>query len=415
MGEIQRQIRWRPALWMGALCLVIGACGEAPTTADKASEEIQLLEVGIAALWNDGPMVPIEGVEVRSIYRQNANDAGERITSHTRPRTSRYHESRRFRGIQIVQALNGDEAWATVDGTLVPVPEKERALLRLHPFLFSVSLLRTLKDATSFELDFKGAVTLENQIHAQRLEVSPIGEGILSKMTIILDFGTRDHLVRRVELRTKGVNEAHILFMDDYRPVAIHDTPSSHMMVAFRLTAYRDETILGSESVKSVTFNKATTNGLFDKPQPESIGHLLKPCVDGRVAFAEIPAAESTDTESIVDELKEWVEANNLQAAGPLVYRHELSADETRISRVFIPIASGENTPKAHKVFAIEQSPPSLALCQTFADKGNLSRTLAALRTGADENGRSPRQAAYEVHFTPDGSTRQIQLLLKEE
>lgn len=418
MGEKEHLARRAPLFILGAICLAFGACGQ-PKQPDKTiSEELQLIEAGIAALWNDGPIAEIHAVEVHSIYRQDERDGGERIASFIQPKTERYLEERLFRGIRVVQALNGEEAWATVDGMPVPVPEKERILLGLHPFLFSVSLLRTLQDESQFDLKFRGTVTLENQVHAQRLEVSPLGNDILSKMVIILDFGTRDHLVRRVELQAEGTNESHILFMDDHRPVPIQGSPSSHMMVAFRLTAFQDKNQLGFETVNDVTFNKPNPVAFFSDDKSTPTKQVLKDCVSGRVALVKIEAGQGDKVDSQVEDLKQWIEDSGLKTAGPLVFVRDLtkkSASAPQITQIFIPIASGDDLQEPHKIFSIETIVPSTALCQTLVGTPNLTETLESLQGAADDEGKTTLNLAYEIHFTPDGSTRQIQLLLKED
>ena len=418
MGEKPHLARRALLFVLGALCLAFGACGQ-PKQPDKTiSEELQLLEAGIAALWNDGPITEILAVEVRSTYRQDERDGGEHIANFIQPKAGRYLEERLFRGIRVIQALNGEEAWATVDGMPVPVPAKERILLSLHPFLFSVSLLRTLRDESQFNLKFKGAVTLENQVHAQRLEVSPIGNDILSKMVIILDFGTRDHLVRRVELRAEEAKESHILFMDDHRPVPVQGSPSSHMMVAFRLSAYQDKTRLGFETVNEVTFNNPRPVAFFNDSEAAPTKPVLKNCVSGRGALVKIEADQSDKVDALVEDLKQWIEDNGLKTAGPLVFVRDLSienAGEPRITKVFIPIASGDDPQEPHRIFSIELISPSTALCQTLVDTPSLTETLESLQRAADAEGKTALKLAYEIHFTPGGSTRQIQLLLKED
>jgi hypothetical protein len=281
-----------------------------------------------------------------------------------------------------------------------------------------VSLLQVLKDKSRFELSHKGTVTLENQLQAERLQVSPVGDDILSKMTITLDFGARDHLVRRVELKADGDANPHVLFMDDHRPVAIHGSPGSHMMVAFRLTAHRNKKRLGFETVTEVTFNQPRADSFFDEKPTRDKTRRVKPCIGGRIAFVEIPTDESDRVDQRAQDLKVWVEENELQTAGPLVFVRELSADqpnEKRVTRVFIPIASGADPEKQHKLFSIEQAETATAICKTLVADGDFSETIASLRGDADNRGKTPMALAYEIHFTPDGSTRQIQLLLKED
>jgi hypothetical protein len=190
------------------------------------------------------------------------------------------------------------------------------------------------------------------------------------------------------------------------------------MMVAFRLTAYQDENRLGFETVNEITFNKPKPAAFFNDDESTPTKQVLKECVGGRVALVEIEADQSDKVDSQVEDLKQWIEDNGLKAAGPLVFVRDLSkknAGEPRITKIFIPIASGDDLQEPHKIFSIEVILPSTALCQTLVDTPNLAEALESLQRAADDEGKTALKLAYEIHFTPDGSTRQIQLLLKED
>lgn len=421
MGELSQLLK-RSAL-AGLICILTltwGACGDSETTAPEASKESLLLESGITALWAEGKVGEIESVQVRSTYRQHADDIGENLNSIIEPHENRYREDRVSRGLILTQASNSKTAWASLDGTQIPIPEKERALLSLPPFLLRVSLLESLRDQEQFELKAQGEVTLANQLRATRMEVTPIGDLAPGNLTITLDFGIKDHLVRRVELSSDTSGQSsHVLFLDDYRPTAINGQEDCHMMVAFRLTAYRGEVLMGFETVDHVVFNDSPVGAFVAQPDPAADTTAPKPCVSGRVAFVTLAEKETStsDIAAAADDLKSWIQSSKLKTAGPLVHVHDLSAEkntESRVRKIFIPIAAGGDLPKPHSRFGIENAAEGSALCRTLVGKMNIPETITELSQLARSMSRTVGRFAHEIHFTPTGSTCQVQLLLED-
>jgi len=373
---------------------------------DPESPEQVLLSRAIDAIWSPVDAPEIENVRLVSTMR---HPGGATLGLETWiSGEDRYRVVRKSFNITEVHAMLGDEVWATVDGTLVPVGEADADQIRRQPLLFRVSQLRPLRDTKRFDLEYEGTETLDDGGKVDRLRVRPVQS---PGMELVFDFRTDSHLLRRVELRQDGSERVEALVLDDYRELVAGDG-GSRVKVAFKLDSYRDGRLLGTQIIEEIDFNPQVDEALFLEPAQSSDPAVIeKDCIAGLFACALHDGAPD-DFRDTLGDLKDWIADNEFEVAGPLVLTDGLTGGDARPAHwVCVPVSTTQEEPKEpRKGFSLTVLDRRPALCATIVGAAPLDRVVARLRRHAERRGRTPSGPALEIYFSPDGNTRQIQL-----
>ena len=365
------------------------------------------LDKAVTAMWGKRDVATIHSARTLAVFR-HSDQTFEIETLVKLP--DRYREVRRAHGITEVHALLGEEAWASVDGAVVPLEATEQGRLRMQPWLFEISKLAPLKDRKRFVVRHAGEVKDAVLGTLVRLAVRPKES---SDVEMRFDFDGVSHVLRRVELENEANDEILSLVLEDYRAV-------DGVQVAHRLISSKNGKLYAAETVREIAFNAAVDDAAFRKPVDLSRDriHLKEKCVGGLMAIVE-HRGDPTDIADSLEDLKEWITENGLDIAGPLV----VTAIETAATvaadtrpdappiQLMVPVSMPPQgfKPKERPGFALRTLPERPVLCITCVGASG-GEAEAQLRARAKADGRKVSGPVLEVRFSPDGGTRQLQL-----
>lgn len=408
----QKRTRFRrtlPALALGlAAVMTLGLFWGgwwSDTAADPKGPEQVLLDKAIAAMWGQTPDGFLQSVRITSTVSHS--DTVYELDTWYQTDKERYREERRHSfGISEVKCLLGDKSWASVDEVVVPLDEAETARLRIQPWLFTVSLLKPLKDTEKFDLEHLGASTLADGRGVERLRVEPLGRGF----EIMFEFLSDTWLVNAVTLTDQKSREEMRIELSDYRDV-------EGIKFAYRIESFRNKKPYATDVLDAVALNVAAEDSLFTEPAERKTDLIIeKNTIDGLMAQA--PFDGTDDLEDVVEDLKEWIRDNELEIAGPLVIldpsAQEAPAARTRNRKntVCIPVSSptkGRDV-KNRDGFKLAHVGAERALCLTHVGTRPNDALLEQLCSAAKEKDLTCTGAARIIHFSLDGKTRQIQI-----
>ena len=380
---------------------------------DPESVERQLLDRAISALWGNVDPASIHSLRTRSTVTGNIPDLTPGLQVETYcDEEDRYREVRDYdaSGIKEIFAVFGEDCWASVDSTVIPLEPSEIQEHRLQPWLFRISKLVALRDAERFELEHLGLETLATGEVVERLQVTPKDKPLLE---LVFDFMKDSHLLRRVKLINRNSDEELMLVLDDYRAV-------EGIQFAHRRVAHRDGKKLARQIVETVELNPVMDKSLFRTPLDLNRDAIIeKKSLAGFFAFAE-HRGDPEDLGETVDELKEWIQNNPLDMIGPLTVlnaENDGGDEEPRTTPMTVCIGirrpdAGQST-TARKGFGVRQLDSHRALCMTHVGETKTALLVERLRVRAKELGLQPAGPTLEIRFSLDGKTRQIQLPVK--
>lgn len=384
----------------------VPACGD--RGADPESPERRLLDQAISAAFGESD--PTAPRTYRQVTRWEGSDA-ERPGPVTEVevlvgRDERYRESRRHPyGITEVFATNGETAWASVDGTVVPLSEQDLAQRSLQPWLIEVSRLAPLRDADRFRLEHGGRETIENIGEVESLTVTSDEQPGLE---ITLQFDVTTHRVRRVALNARGRDFERSLVLDDYRAV-------DGVQIAHRILAYRDDELLKRQIVREAAFDAAANESVFEKPLDLNRDAIVdKPQGLSGALVSMRHEGDEEDVFDTVETLRNWIEEAELVTAGPLTIQSEEATGGTTVLRVAIvietPGAEATAAATADEAVTIETRDASRVLSLTHVGEVVRAELVTRLEARAQELGLTPAGTPIELFFSTDGRLRQVQL-----
>jgi effector-binding domain-containing protein len=396
---------WGLLLTLMTLLAVTGCGGD---SADPESSERILLEKAIKATWGERDPATL------TTYRQITHWRGP-AEAESGPATEveilvgpkgNYREVRRHPyGITEVFATDGETAWASVDGTVVPLSETYVDQRSLQPWLIEVSRLAPLRDADRFRLDHRGTEKLDDGTEVESLAVTSSEQPGLK---IILQFDPTDHLVRRVALQMKGHKPERALRFDDYREV-------DGVQVAHRVLALLDEEPLKRQSLQKVEFEPQIESSLFSRPLDlnrdtiKDKGAGLNGCIASTMHDGD--ADEIFDT---ADRLRGWLKDAGMTMTGPLVITEDSQAEGEGALRVGIAVSRPDDATmaelKGDEAYRIDDVEAGRVLSLTHVGTEARKDLIARLRARALELELETAGEAIEIVFSPDRQMRQIQL-----
>ena len=374
---------------------------------DPESDESILLRRAVQAMWGDVAPASVKTFHVKSTVRHG--DSSYHIETWVQDR-NHYRSVREGYGIRQTEGIADDEVWADVDGTVVPIDDAMAARIRLQPWLFQVSKLEPLEDADEFNLEYLGKSKRDDGREVEQLRAKSRTD---PSRIVTFDFRADDHLVHRVALEDRSTKEVLSLLLSDYRNV-------DGVRIAHHLECRRGDKLYAEESVESVTVNDDLTKDFFMPPPPregESKPRKIieKPSVSGLVAFAphDGPLGEMRET---VEKLKDWIDELGHDVTGPLIVLHSQAPTASRPTgygrTVCIPVDAKDTatgaTPRTG--FGFRRLEARTAMCATIAGETSSIEVIRDIVSHASAAGKRPAGPVVEVHFSADGTTRQVQL-----
>lgn len=375
---------------------------------DPESPERRLLNRAVVAAWGQRDPTTLQTYRQTTRWESGPEDAAEPATDVEvciGP-DGCYREVRRHPyGITEVFATDGETAWASVDGTVVPLSEADLAQRALQPWLVEVSRLAPLRDAERFALKYRGRESVEDIGDVESLVVTSAEQ---PGLTIVLQFDASHHRVRRVALQTRSGQPEQSLVLDDYRAVG-------GVQIAHRILAYRGEDLLKRQIVRQVELDPELDAAVFKKPLDLN-RDAIKDKATG-ISGSVVSLIHDGDDDEVfdsVDTLRAWMAENEVVAAGPLILIDEAAGDETTRLRVGIAIESpsedAQATAEDDEDIELTTLSSTRVLSLTHVGEKERATLVAELMERAKELGLEVAGAAIEVHFTTDGQLRQVQL-----
>ncbi|MEE9392105.1 MAG: hypothetical protein V3W41_06340 [Planctomycetota bacterium] len=408
----------------GLLCLVVLvlgtgliSCGDDP--ADPTSPEQLLLEKAVKAVWGETDPDSVQSLRQRSRYETVASSAAvpapvsqvEILAAG--PKRYRKQRLAPF-GIVEVFAMDGDEVWATIDGTLVPLTEEEATRRRLQPWLVQISKIAPLRDTKLFDLDHKGIVELDNGSRVEELRVIPKE---YDGLELVFDFDPDSHLPQRVVMMNKRSREELAIELSDYRSI-------NGVQVAHRVLGFRNGKQVSTEIIESIELDVDLGAAPFKKPEHTGRDLVVEKSasLSGPLAYC-VHEGDADDAKEIFDtvaKLREWIEERGFIIVGPLVVMRNRPqpAGTSPELRTLVGIAVGalakDPIIEAGSAFGWMSLEAQPALCLTHVGEASSEDLIAKLATAAAERGSSRSGPPLEIIFSADGKTRQIQLPIRK-